>query len=365
MSASEKEQISTIATRLTKEVLENPSEPSLETCQDLLKALEEVDMTLPLLQATMLGKTVTKIVRSFKRHKRTASGDDFKDWETLISTSEKMIDSWKAIADKETKNKIQAGAPKKVDLTLPGPPKNVSEYKARLIAQKKDLFKDPPVLPLGSIKIESYTCPLPKCDKATGALTFTANKDDSVLVRKLLNDFRPNRSPEQVLRAGSFGGTYFRPIVSAVTNTKYNAQEVLKDTLPNDWIDGLAATNMLTSATYRPQINKYKVKCGGSLGMWESSGWITDADPYGWFQWYCRFYQGRRCSDDSRQISRWLKSAGPKGRFRSQLCNKILAAQTSFDNPSISPVIRQTLLHWGLEITQDILDKHKKRVAGK
>jgi hypothetical protein len=253
-----------------------------------------------------------------------------------------------------------ANLPRKViDSTEPGPPKTVTEYKARLVAQKKEMYKDPPILPLGSIQIESYTCPLPVCDKATGALTFTA-KDSKV--QKLLEDFHPNRSPEQVLRAGSLGGTYFRPIVSAVTNTKYNAQEVLKDTLPKEWIDGLA-TNMLTSATYRPQINKYGVKCGGSLGMWESSGWITDADPYGWFQWYCRFYQGRRCSDDSRQISRYLASVGPKGRFRSQLCNKILAAQTSFDNTSISPVIRQTLLHWGLEIIQDILDKHKKRVG--
>merc|ERR1712025_882347 len=78
------------------------------------------------------------------------------------------------------------------------------------------------------------------------------------------------------------------------------------------------------SQVYRKHINKYGVKCGGSLGMWESSGWISDSDPYGWFQWYCRFYNGRRCEDDSRQISRWLKSAGAKGRFRSQLCNKIL-----------------------------------------
>ena len=357
MSASEKEQISTIATRLIKEVLDNPSEPSLEACKDLLKALEEVNMTLPLLQATMLGKTVTKIVKSFKRHKRTASGDDSKEWETLISTSEKIIDSWKTLADKQIKQ--QAGVSQKAALTEPGPPKTVTEYKARLVAHKKEIYKDPPVMPLGSIKIESYTCPLPKCDKVTGALTFTA-KDSKV--QQLLKDFHPNRSPEQVLRAGSFGGTYFRPIVSAVTNTKYNAQEVLKDTLPKEWVDGLAA-NMLTSATYRPQINKFGVKCGGSLGMWESSGWIADADPYGWFQWYCRFYQGRRSSDDARQISRCLSSAGPKGRFRSQLCNKILAAQTSFDNRSISPVIRQTLLHWGLEITQDILDKHKKRVG--
>lgn len=88
-----------------------------------------------------------------------------------------------------------------------------------------------------------------------------------------------------------------------------------------------------------------------------------DCDPYGWFQWYCRFYQGRRCSDDARQVSRWLKSAGPKGRFRSQLCNKILAANTSHDDRSISPVIRQTMLHWGLDITPQVLEQHKKRVG--
>jgi len=165
-----------------------------------------------------------------------------------------------------------------------------------------------------------------------------------------------------VLRAGGFGGTYFRPIHSAVTNIHYNAQEVLKDTVPKDWIDGVPMSS-LTSMNYKNAVNKYGVKCGGSLGMWVSSGWIVDCDPYGWFQWYCRFYQGRRCSDDARQISRWCKSAGPKGRFRSQLCNKILAANTTCDNRAISPVIRQTLLHWGLEITSDVLAKHRKRTG--
>lgn len=165
-----------------------------------------------------------------------------------------------------------------------------------------------------------------------------------------------------MLRSGSFGGTYFRSITSAVTNVHYNAQEVLKETIPKAWIAGLPMST-LTSVTYRTQVNKYGVKCGGSLGMWESSGWIVECDPYGWFQWYCRFYEGRRCSDDSRQISRWLKSAGPKGRFRSQLCNKILLAKAKFDDIAISPVIRQTLLHWGLEITPDTLETHRKRVG--
>merc|ERR1719223_2394399 len=114
---------------------------------------------------------------------------------------------------------------------------------------------------------------------------------------------------------------------------------------------------MVTSSTYNKNVNRYKAKCGQGLDAWESSGWITDVDPYGWFQWYCRFYQGRRCSDDARQISRWAKSAGPKGRFRSQLCNKILKANTSHSDTKISPVIRQTLLHWGIEITPFILEQ--------
>lgn len=190
-------------------------------------------------------------------------------------------------------------------------------------------------------------------------MTFCYGEDTSI--SPLLRDFHPNRTPEEVLRAGSFGGTYFRPIISAVTNIKYTPSSVLDNTVQPEWISGLDKSTMLTSSTYRPQINKYGVKCGGSLGMWESSGWISEVDPYGWFQWYCRFYSGRRCSDDSRQIGRWAKSAGVKGRFRSQICNKIIAAGTTAGDARISPVIRQTLLHWGLEITEHCLEKHRKR----
>lgn len=68
-----------------------------------------------------------------------------------------------------------------------------------------------------------------------------------------------------MLRQGAFGGTYFRPIASAVTNVRYNSQKVLKDTVEDEWIKGLTM-NKLTSSTYQKHINKFGVKCGGSLG---------------------------------------------------------------------------------------------------
>ncbi len=84
-------------------------------------------------------------------------------------------------------------------------------------------------------------------------------------------------------------------------------------------------------------------------------------DPYGWFQWYCRFYLGRRSTDDERQIARALGVMGPKGRFRNQLIGKCSAAGKAFDDPSVSPVIRQSLQHWGYALTQADADAYCKK----
>jgi hypothetical protein len=194
----------------------------------------------------------------------------------------------------------------------------------------------------------------PKCKVAVGPVTregpgeplsFCPAKGASASDKSSVAKFKPNRTPEEVLRAGSFGGTYFRTIDSGVV------KETLKDQwreLPASWISGLNPSTHLARPwkRYDEGINKFRKKSGTSLEDWESSGWITAHDPFGWFQWYCRFYQGRRCEDDDRQIGRWLKCCGPTGRWKGNLCGKVAVAHAAFDDPKVSPVVRQTLLHW-------------------
>lgn len=82
------------------------------------------------------------------------------------------------------------------------------------------------------------------------------------------------------------------------------------------------------------------------------------------FVMFRRFYLGRRTEDDKRQISRWKGVAGLKGRWKNALCNKIIASgdiTKHVDNPQISPVIRQTLLHWAYHLTFEDLEQHAKR----
>ena len=89
-------------------------------------------------------------------------------------------------------------------------------------------------------------------------------------------------------------------------------------------------------------VNKYGIKCGTSLGFWENKGWIIKIDPYGRFRWYFRYFLGRRLKDDERQINKWKKLVT---RFRGKLVKMIRDAASKFDDYSISPKIRQTLLH--------------------
>ena len=111
----------------------------------------------------------------------------------------------------------------------------------------------------------------------------------------------------------------------------------------------LISWKMLIKMFYCPDycdvsVNKYGAKCRTSLRFWENKGWINEIDPYGWFQWYFRYWLGRRSEDDERQINRWKKIVS---RFRGKLVKMIRDAGSKFDDYSISPKIRQILLHWG------------------
>ena len=158
--------------------------------------------------------------------------------------------------------------------------------------------------------------------------------------------FTPNLTPKQMFQAGIFGGTYFRPIHSSITGKDY--VNVHKE-FPADRFDGV----VVTDTVYDKKKNKYNIKCSTSLEDREKSGWIHPQDPYGRVQRYCRFYLGRRTPDDDRQIKRWLWVAWPNGRFKKRLISLIQTSYVTFDDPIVSPKIRQLLLHWAYEITQD------------
>jgi len=232
----------------------------------------------------------------------------------------------------------------------------VQRYRKRLQAQGKfkdhkpgtssldGCLQDPPRLPPVVVKL-SKKVGLPKRG-TNGCFAFPDHPT-----------FTPNLSPKEVLQLGSFGGTYFRDIISAVTGEACKGREVVKE-FPKDWFAGLKLEDVVCSPTYSKEVNQYKVSCGGSLGQWECSGWVSALDPYGWFQWYCRFFLGRRSTDDERQISRWAKGQGPKGRWRVRLCNDIIKKKAKLDDVRLSPVLRQVLQHWAYKLTPADLARH-------
>lgn len=162
-------------------------------------------------------------------------------------------------------------------------------------------------------------------------------------------EFTPNLSPKKIFQAGSFGGTYWREIYSKVNKQWYKNQH---KKYPKSWWAGLSNEYLtLPYEKYNKSINLYNIKVGSTLEQWEDSGWIEPTHPYGWMHWYCDFYIGKRSHDDNRQIKRWLKLAGPNGRFKRALINEIYKKNGKYNDYEISPAKRQTLLHWGYELT--------------
>lgn len=98
--------------------------------------------------------------------------------------------------------------------------------------------------------------------------------------------FTPQLSPKQMLQLGVFGGKYMTDC---------------RDEFPATWF-----TRAKLSAGRRDaRLNYFGVNASQSLATWRRKGWIRPQDPRGWFQWYCRYYMGRRSRDDARQVRRW------------------------------------------------------------
>ena len=100
------------------------------------------------------------------------------------------------------------------------------------------------------------------------------------------NVFKPALSPKKMLLLGVFGGSYF-----GLKIKEY----------PKSWF-----RNVKISKSFDVSLNRFKVKSGLSRKEWLEKGWIFKEDPLGWFQWYCRFSNGRRIPYmDEIQIKRW------------------------------------------------------------
>jgi len=152
--------------------------------------------------------------------------------------------------------------------------------------------------------------------------------------------FKPNVTPREVIQSGAFGCSYFGITIDDSEDDYTDLFESL--------FKGLD-TRLYLLPKYSPKSNKFGIRSGKDYRYWKDMKWISSHDPRGWFAWYCNYSLGRRCSDDERQISRWLDFCGPSGRWRSNIYSRIHAT----GDWNISPRIQQSLLHWGYKVNQE------------
>ncbi len=137
-------------------------------------------------------------------------------------------------------------------------------------------------------------------------------------------EFQPRLTPKEMLELGVFGGVYMRDCINE---------------FPKDWFAKAKFQNQ-DSYVHDPELNYFGVNASQPLSVWRKKGWIYKDDPRGWFQWYCRYYFGRRCDDDKRQIKRW------KAMVRHIYQIKYNCRQ---GDVACRPVQRQALLHWAYD----------------
>lgn len=134
-------------------------------------------------------------------------------------------------------------------------------------------------------------------------------------------DFKPELTPSEMLSLGVFGGKYMTDC---------------RDEFPAEWFRRakLSPTRRDTS------LNLFGIDASLPLSEWKRRGWIYWEDPRGWFQWYCRYYMGRRCPDDDRQIRRWSAMKRHVAQLKANCRRRDLSCRRRQ---------RQALLHWAYD----------------
>jgi hypothetical protein len=150
--------------------------------------------------------------------------------------------------------------------------------------------------------------------------------------RNFATDFKPQLTPKAMLTLGVFGGKY-------MTDCRRE--------FPKSWFTHAK----LSPAGHNDELNYFRQHASQPLSVWRAKGWINEAhDPRGWFQWYCRYYMGRRLgpgtapdgkgSEDERQIKRWRAIA----RHAAQIKKNCRPGDVE-----CRPGQRQALLHWAYD----------------
>lgn len=140
--------------------------------------------------------------------------------------------------------------------------------------------------------------------------------------RSFAPEFTPELTPSQMLELGVFGGKYMTDC---------------RDEFPKSWFQHAK----LSPKGADPQLNFFRVDASQPLSVWRQKGWIHEDDPRGWFQWYCRYYMGRRLpGEDERQIKRWKAIR----RHVAQVKNNCEPCDMNCRRRQ-----RQALLHWAYD----------------
>lgn len=135
-------------------------------------------------------------------------------------------------------------------------------------------------------------------------------------------EFKPELSPKQMLALGVFGGKYMTDC---------------KDEFPDDWF----AKAKLSPGKKDISLNYFGIDASLPLRVWIQKGWIHPDDPRGWFQWYCRYYMGRRLpKEDARQIKRWKAMRRHVAQIKKNCDSQDLSCRKKQ---------RQALLHWAYD----------------